>query len=157
MVLEVWYRIQVGGIVQFIWKNIAVWIRRWPPKLGASYCVRENDSLNVVVGKSLGDTDPTKKTDHRGIDFIYHALYLDIFVRCSEFIVGGIEWIPTESLEAQLLNSEIIGDNGTSVFRIISTSINDVNAMSVYGPDKGILRVFDAEEVSRYMKNNFTS
>jgi len=46
---------------------------------------------------------------------------------------------------------------GTSVFRIISTSINDVNAMSVYGPDKGILRVFDAEEVSRYMKNNFTS
>jgi len=157
MVLEVWYRIQVGGIVQFIWKNIAVWIRRWPPKLGASYCVRENDSLNVVVGKSLGDTDPTKKTDHRGIDFIYHAPYLDIFVRCSEFIVGGIEWIPTESLEAQLLNSEIIGDNGTSVFRIISTSINDVNAMSVYGPDKGILRVFDAEEVSRYMKNNFTS
>jgi hypothetical protein len=48
---------------QLLGKNIAVGIRRRPPKLGVSYSVRENDSLNVVVGNLAGDPDPTKKSD----------------------------------------------------------------------------------------------
>ncbi len=63
------------------------------PKLGVSDCVRQNDSLNIA---------PTKKIDCRGIDFLYHAPYLDIFVCCSEFIVGRTEQPPTESHCSQL-------------------------------------------------------
>jgi hypothetical protein len=54
---------------QLFGKNIAVGIRERPPKLGVSYCVKQNDSLNIVVGSPVGDTDPTKKTACCGIDF----------------------------------------------------------------------------------------
>jgi hypothetical protein len=88
---------------QLCGKNIAAGFQRRPPKLGVSYSVNENDSLNVVVGNLSEDPDPTKKTDC-GIDFLYHDPYWDVYVRCSEYIVSRTEHAPTESLRSQLAN-----------------------------------------------------
>ncbi len=43
------------------------------------------------------------------------------------------------------------------VFHIISVTGNPVRALCVYGNDKGSVRMFEAEEVSRIMINNVTS
>jgi hypothetical protein len=136
----------------------------------------QNDSLNVVVGKPHeGDIDATKKTDCRGIDFVYHAPFLDIFVRCSEFIVGGNAELPTENLSSQFIAmppSERVISNCAStvvlkekqrfnlndlVFRIISVTGDSVHALCVYGNDKGSFRMFKVEEVSRIMLTNLTT
>jgi hypothetical protein len=156
-------------LAQLFGRNITIGVRRRPPKLGVSYSAMQNDKLNVVVGKpGEGDTDATTKTDCRGIDFIYHAPYLEIYVRSSEFIVGGKESPPTENLRVQLVNVPATSEAWqrslvpshielkvkqrfqvhNSVFRIVSVAGNIVEALCVFGPIKGTSRTFNAAEVS---------
>jgi hypothetical protein len=161
---------------QLCGKNVSVGFRKRPPKLGVSYSVRENDSLNVVVGNLSEDPDPTKKTDCRGIDFLYHDPYLDIYVRCSEYIAGRTAHAPTESLRSQLANlppqvdewrrSVMLSNISLkvkqrfqfrdSVFRITNIDGAEVHAICVYGDSKGSVQVFQFNDVTRSMINNFT-
>jgi hypothetical protein len=46
---------------------------------------------------------------------------------------------------------------GDAVYHIESISANDVHAICVYGHAKSSVRVFEADDVSRSMMNNFTS
>ncbi len=130
--------------------------------------------MNVVVGNLCGDADSTKKTDCRGIDFVYHPPYLDLFVRCSEFIVGGIDQPPTESLSSQLalvhapqeawrqsatvpnitlkLKHRFQFDN--SVYKIQSITGNEVSAVCIYGEHNGTVRLFNSEDVCSSIISN---
>ncbi len=120
---------------------------------------------------------PLRKTDCRGIDFVYHAPYLKIYVRSSEFIVGGLESPPTENLQVQLTNIRISSEPwqrslvhsnvqlkvkqclqvNNSVFQILSVSGNNVEAECVFGPIKGTSRSFNAAKVSSTMLNTFST
>ncbi len=118
----------------------------------------QNNELNIVVGKHGDrDTDTTTKTDCRGIYFVYHAPYLEIYVHSSEFIVGGKESPPTENLCVQLANISTTSDSWqislvpshielkvkqhfqvhNSVFQIVSTAGNNFEALFIFGPIDG--------------------
>ncbi len=128
--------------------------------------------MNVVVGNPIDCPDPTKKTDCRGIDFVYHAPFLDIYIRCAELIVGGMDRLPTGSLRDQLKTNEAAPAEAwqrsimlssvslkvkrrfqfeNEVFCIESLTGNDVHAICFFGPSKGNIRVFEVDIVSRLM------
>ncbi len=128
------------------------------------------------MGNFSEDPDPTKKTDCRGIDFLYHDPYLDVYVRCSEYIASRTAHAPTESLRSQLANLPAQVDESRrsvmlsnislkvkqrfqfrdSVFRITNIDGAEVHAICVYGESKGSVRVFQFDDVIRSMINNFT-
>jgi hypothetical protein len=65
-------------LCQLFGKNLLVGIRVHPQKLGVAYSVIQNDSLNIIVGRTangIPDSFPSC-----GIDFKYHTPYLDIYV-----------------------------------------------------------------------------
>ncbi len=69
-------RQNVEVLSQLLGLNINVDIQRRPPKLGSSYSVTQNDSLNVVIGN-------IDAADNRGIDLLCHVPFLDIYVHSS--------------------------------------------------------------------------
>jgi hypothetical protein len=86
---------KVEVLSQLLGLNINVGIRRRPPELGSSYSITQNYSLNVVIGN-------IDAADNRGIDLLYHVPFLDIYVRSSEYIVGGMAPPPTDQIRAHL-------------------------------------------------------
>ncbi len=87
--------VKLEVLSQLLGLNINVGVHRRPPKLGTSCSVKKNDSLNVVVASD-------DAAENRGIDLLYHVPFLDVYVRSSEFIVGGTAPPPTENIRSQL-------------------------------------------------------
>ena len=153
-------------LCQLLGKNILVGIRVHPPKLGVPYNVIQNDSLNVIVGRT--ENDVPKSFQNCGIDFKYHSPHLDIYVRSSLFAVGGVIDLPTENIRSQLVdvvapgntqnNLELSDINlwvglwfqmGASVYRIEVINNDAVLAKCVYGARKGTETLFDINGVTR--------
>ncbi len=107
---------------------------------------------------------------------MYNEPYLDVYVRSSDYIASRTQPPPTESLWSQLTNLPEPADEWrksvmlsnislkvkqrfqfcNSVFRIQHIDGNEVHAICVYGEGKGSVRVFESDEVTRNMINNFS-
>ncbi len=105
--------------------------------------------------------------DNVSIDLLYHVPFWDIYVRSSEYIVGGTAPPPTDKIHAQLEAVPTTSESNklimsqfklkvmqnfqmdSSVFQIINISGDNVSAICVYGATKGASRHFNASDVLR--------
>jgi len=153
-------------LCQILGKNILVGIRVHPPKLGVPYNVIQNDSLNVIVGRT--ENGVPESFQNCGIDFKYHSPHLDIYVWSSLFAVGGVIDPPTENIRSQLVDVVAPGNTqsnlqlsdinlrvglrfqmGASAYRIEVINNDAVLAKCVYGARKGTETLFDINGVTR--------
>ena len=123
--------------------------------------------MNIIVGRTAnGVLDSFRNC---GINFKYHSPYLDIYVRSSQFVVGGVIDPPTENIRSQLVNVAVpaitrqnvkmsdinlrVGlrfQIGASVYRIQQLISNDsILAKCIYGARKGSDTLFESNAVTR--------
>ncbi len=132
-----------------------------------SYSVVQNDSLNIIVGRPSNGV--LENFPNWGVDLKYHSPYLNIYVRSSQFAVGGPIDPPTENVRLQLANVTAPGNTGQKIelsdinLRIglrfqIGASVycieqlvtdNSILARCVYGTRKGSDMLFDSSAVTR--------